>query len=563
VLCPSCRRQIERGASYCGSCGSPLKGSSGPLELVLGDATRVPVVTEMTIGRAPGSTVVLADPKVSRVHARIHTSDEGRNGSGVILEDAGSSHGTWLDGVRVTGPVALHDGAKIQLGDQMLAVERRREHAEAGRTIVVRPGASLVVPVLGTPGMEAQATQFGMKPRVRSGYALKRLDASEGNRRWVLKDLRSERFLRLSDNDAYLFEQLDGTHSLIDLIGIAEKRFGAAGAPRLARLLGDLGDRGFLAGVTGTQTAVEAPQGFLRRMMKPREKSFTGVGAFFDKLYRRGAWVLFTRPALYLIAALGIAGVAAFVYLVAGRYGTPFVVAKKVGLGGLVFLLGRFALAAFHETAHGLTMASFGRRVQKAGFKLLMIFPYAYVDTSEAWFEPRKHRIAISAAGAVSDFTLAGLFSLACLVAEPGTIRDIFFNVAFAGYIGAFFNLNPFIERDGYHILVDVLREPGLRRRAKEQFSRRLAGKKVEGDSPVLARYSLWGLAWTCLASLFAVGMSLRYKPVLDALDFPGWIVWTVMATVWVVLFIPVLIVIVKPLKERFIDRGHGEAVGV
>jgi hypothetical protein len=474
----------------------------------------------------------------------------------VVIEDAGSSHGTWLDGVRVTGPMPLHDGAKIRLGSQELAVERRREAAEAGRTIVVRPGASLVVPAAGPANVAEQATQFGMKPRIRSGYALKRLDASEGSKRWVLKDLRSDRFLRLSDNDAKIFEMLDGRNSLVDLIGKAEQRFGPTGAARLARLLGDLGDRGFLAGVAGTQTALETPPSRLKRLFKPREKAFTGVGEFFEKLYRGGGWVLFTRPALITIAAIGLAGVAAFVYLVIGRYGTPFVVASKIGLGGLVFLLGRFALAAVHETAHGLTMASFGRKVHKAGFKLLLIFPYAYVDTSEAWFEPKRHRIAISAAGAVSDFSLAGLFSLCCLLLEPGTIRDIFFNLAFAGYVGAFFNLNPFIERDGYHILVDALGEPGLRRRAREQFQRRLSGKKVEGDSPVLARYSLWGLVWTSLASLFAVAMTLRYKSVLDGLT-ADWIVWTVMATIWVGLFIPVLIVLAKPLAERF--RGGAE----
>jgi putative peptide zinc metalloprotease protein len=556
VLCPSCRRQIERGASYCGSCGSPLRGSSAPLELVIDGATRVPVVTEMTLGRAPGSTVVLADPTVSRLHARIHTDGTARNGDVVVIEDAGSSHGTWLDGVRVTGPMPLHDGAKIRLGSQELAVERRREAGEAGRTIVVRPGASLVVPAAGPANVAEQATQFGMKPRIRSGYALKRLDASEGSKRWVLKDLRSDRFLRLSDNDAKIFEMLDGRNSLVDLIGKAEQRFGPTGAARLARLLGDLGDRGFLAGVAGTQTSLETPPSRLKRLFKPREKAFTGVGEFFEKLYRGGGWVLFTRPALITIAAIGLAGVAAFVYLVVGRYGTPFVVASKIGLGGLVFLLGRFALAAVHETAHGLTMASFGRKVHKAGFKLLLIFPYVYVDTSEAWFEPKRHRIAISAAGAVSDFSLAGLFSLCCLLLEPGTIRDIFFNLAFAGYVGAFFNLNPFIERDGYHILVDALGEPGLRRRAREQFQRRLSGKKVEGDSPVLARYSLWGLVWTSLASLFAVAMTLRYKSVLDGLT-ADWIVWTVMATIWVGLFIPVLIVLAKPLAERF--RGGAE----
>jgi putative peptide zinc metalloprotease protein len=204
-------------------------------------------------------------------------------------------------------------------------------------------------------------------------------------------------------------------------------------------------------------------------------------------------------------------------------------------------------------------MASFGRKVQKAGFKLLMIFPYAYVDTSEAWFEPRRRRIAISAAGAVSDFSMAGLFSLCCAALPRSTVRDILFQLAFAGYVGACFNLNPFIERDGYHILVDWLREPGLRRRAREQFARRLSGRGVSGDSPVLARYSLFGLGWSTVAALFAIGMSLRYKAALDAL-VPGWIVWTVMATIWVALFVPVLVVVVKPLLER--ARGEAEPAG-
>ena len=65
------------------------------------------------------------------------------------------------------------------------------------------------------------------------------------------------------------------------------------------------------------------------------------------------------------------ASLAAFVYLVVGRYGTPFVVAERIGLGALVFLLGRFAVVAVHETAHGLTMASFGRRIERAGLKAI------------------------------------------------------------------------------------------------------------------------------------------------------------------------------------------------
>jgi len=543
VLCRECHRQVLRGAAFCGSCGAPLGATGAPLELVLSGGERIPLVDDVTIGRGPSATLRIEDPSVSRVHARIAAG-------GARIEDAGSSHGTFVDGTRLTAPLALRDGARIRIGDQELTVERRRDTAEAGRTIVVRPGASLVVGAVAPVDVAAQATQFGMRPRVRSGYALKRLDADEGSRRWVLRDLERDGYLRLSDNDAQLFELFDGSRSLVDLIGEAEARFGATGSARLARLLADLGERGFLAGVAAGGARADAPASFWRRLITPRERVFTGLGARFDALYRHGGWVLFTRPALWLIGVLCVVGIGAFVALIALRYGTPFVVADKLGLGGLVFLLGRFLVVAVHETAHGLTMASFGRRVEKTGLKLVVILPYAYVDTSEAWFEPRRRRIAISAAGPVSDFTLGAIFSLCCLLLEGGTVRDVCFQLAFAGYVGAFFNLNPFIERDGYHMLVDWLREPGLRRRARDQFARRLSGQGRSDDSPVLARYSLWGLGWTVLAGGFAVALSLRYLPVMTGIA-PRWVVYTVMGTLWLAFFLPAVWTVGKPLVQR------------
>jgi putative peptide zinc metalloprotease protein len=549
VLCRECRRLVSRGDALCGACGAPLGGGDAPLELVLAGGERVPLVDDVMIGRSPASTLRLDDPSVSRTHARI-SAGEGR------IEDAGSSHGTWVDGAMLDGPAPLRDGMRIRIGDQELTVERRRPEFEAGRTIVVRPGASLVVDSVGaSAGVAAQGTQFGVRPRMRSGYALKRMDADEGARRWVLRDLSRHGYLRLSDNDAQLLELLDGTRSLVDLVGEAERRFGGAGPARLARLLADLGERGFLAGVAGTQAAAAEPT-FWRRLITPREKVLPGLGSLFDRLYRHGGWVLFTRPALWIVAALCIAGIGVFGALIGLRYGTPFVVADKIGIGGLVFLLGRLAVVAVHETAHGVAMASFGRRIEKAGVKLVVVMPYAYVDTSEAWFEPRRRRIAISGAGPVSDLTLGAIFSICCLALPDGTVRDIFFQLAFAAYVGAFFNLNPFIERDGYHMLVDWLREPGLRRRAREQFARRLSGRGRSTDSPVLARYSLWGLAWLVAAGGFAIGLTLIYAPRLKELA-PDWIVDVVLWTLWVGVFIPVVVVVGKPLLERV--RGVGE----
>ena len=502
------------------------------LEIVLPDHSRLALLDAVTIGRAPENTVRLADPTVSRVHARLTPAGAGA----AVLEDAGSSYGTWLDGRRVETPTRLRAGSRFRVGNQELVVDRRRRDDESGRTVIVPPAATA-------------ATRFGEHPRVRSGYALKRLEATEGDRRWVLKDLRSGRFVRLSDPDAELFTLIDGASSLAELVLEAERRLGPTGPARLTLLLASLGERGFLAGTPGAEDE-EPGAGRLRRLAASRQAAWPGAAALFDALYRRGGWILVTRQARALLGALALVGVSVFAYLVVGRYGTPFVVASKLGIGGIVFLLGRLAVAAVHETAHGLVMASFGRRVREAGVKLVLIFPYVYVDTSDAWFEPRRRRIAVSAAGPLSDLCLGGTFALCCLAAAPGTMRDVLFQLAFGAYVGAFFNLNPMIERDGYHILVDVLREPGLRRRAREQLRRRLAGGGRATDSSRLARYSLFGLAWSLVGAGIAVAMSLRYEPTFAQLA-PGALVWTVMIGLWAALLAPVLAIVAVPLVER------------
>jgi len=366
MLCPSCRRQVSRRASSCPNCGAPRKGSPPAPELILPDQTRVPLTEETTIGRSRENTVVLDDPSVSRRHARIAPA---ANGSvRLVIEDVGSRNGTWLGGRRVTLPQPLVDGARLRVGDQELVVDRRRDEREAGRTIVVPKGASLALPA-------SAASETLQRPRLRSGYALKRRASSEGPRRWVLRDSARGKFLSLNDDGVELLELLDGRRTLDELVREAESRLGEAGPGQLARLLADLGSRDLLASPTEAPEEREEPRGVLAWMLKPRQWVWQDAGEWFERLYERGGWIVFTRVALAAIAVLAAAGAPVFAYLIAARYGTPFVVAKKVGFGGLTFVVGRFALVAAHESAHALTLASFGRRVKSAGLKLLLIFP--------------------------------------------------------------------------------------------------------------------------------------------------------------------------------------------
>ncbi len=66
---------------------------------------------EGTLGRRPDNTYVVADPQVSRVHARIS-----KRGSAVIVADLGSSGGTTVNGDKIEGPAVLEHGDTVAFG---------------------------------------------------------------------------------------------------------------------------------------------------------------------------------------------------------------------------------------------------------------------------------------------------------------------------------------------------------------------------------------------------------------------------------------------------------------
>jgi putative peptide zinc metalloprotease protein len=533
---------MQRHAAVCASCGAVRDAGSEILELVLPDGTRVVLDGTLTIGRGSGSSIRLPDPSVSRTHATISAP----LGSTPELADAGSSHGTFLDGERVREPLSLTAGSTVRVGDTDLRVEQRRGLHEAGATIVLRAGMSLTVPTVDDPEVRA---------RLRDGLLLKRLDASEGTRRFVLKDPEQKRFLRLGPDDAALLELLGRQDSLVELAAASERLLGPAGPARLASLLVELGDRGLLEG-TDAELAAADTGGRLRRLFRPRVHAFEGASGFFETLYRSGGFVLFSLPGLWTCALLAGGGLITFIAMIATQTATPFVVADRLSLGAAVFLLGRALVVTLHELAHGLCATSFDRAPERAGVKLMLIFPYAFVDTSDAWFEPRRRRIAVSAAGPVSDLVVGGSCALLGL-ATGGSLRDVFFQVALAAYVGALFNLNPLIDRDGYQILVDLLREPGLRKRARAWLSRRLAGSEEPATRRALAIYAFAGLAWSLATACFVVAISLFYYQRLQDLA-PRWVVWLLLACFDIAMFLPVIILLWRPLTARWRARSDG-----
>jgi pSer/pThr/pTyr-binding forkhead associated (FHA) protein len=70
---------------------------------------------ELTIGRAAGCHITLDDTFVSQIHTRVFQ----REGQ-FLVEDLGSTNGTYLNRRKVSGPMALRPGDRVQVGNTVM-----------------------------------------------------------------------------------------------------------------------------------------------------------------------------------------------------------------------------------------------------------------------------------------------------------------------------------------------------------------------------------------------------------------------------------------------------------
>jgi predicted component of type VI protein secretion system len=130
------------------------------------------------LGRDVTNDIALGDPEVSRQHARLT-----RTPGGVVVEDLGSTNGTFVNGERLVAPRVLSMGDLLGFGEGVtLAFESRM--GEGAATVMGAPGARR--------GAAAPAPAFVPPPRGGGMPAAPAMQAAEaapprrGMGRWVL-----------------------------------------------------------------------------------------------------------------------------------------------------------------------------------------------------------------------------------------------------------------------------------------------------------------------------------------------------------------------------------------
>jgi predicted component of type VI protein secretion system len=97
---------------------------------------------EMLIGRDLNNDVTINDPEISRRHARLYAQ-----GSTYVLEDLGSTNGTFVGGQRLTGAYPLRIGEVITFGERITVVFEMVQPETDATVVAAVPRQAPVTPI--------------------------------------------------------------------------------------------------------------------------------------------------------------------------------------------------------------------------------------------------------------------------------------------------------------------------------------------------------------------------------------------------------------------------------
>jgi len=111
---PAARSSRPRSTGGRGGAGARLK----VIEPADHKGQTYELADELTVGRAGGCQITLDDTYVSQLHARVYRRD-----GQLYVEDLGSTNGTYLNRKKVTAPIAIRKGDRLQIGKTVMELQ--------------------------------------------------------------------------------------------------------------------------------------------------------------------------------------------------------------------------------------------------------------------------------------------------------------------------------------------------------------------------------------------------------------------------------------------------------
>jgi putative peptide zinc metalloprotease protein len=320
-----------------------------------------------------------------------------------------------------------------------------------------------------------------LRPRLLAGVRIHR-HSYRGQLWYVIQDQAGGRFHRISPGAYAMVMRMDGAATVQALWDAAcrEAQGDIPTQEEVVNLLMQLSQADLLQADVTPDSA-----GLLERYKKRRSQLWKqwlsnpmslklpllDPDAFLGRWVHRLSWVFGPVGAALWLAAV-ISGVA----LAAQHWGelTGNLSDRVLAADNLVLMAAVFPFVkALHELGHGFAVKTWGGQVHEMGIMLLVFAPIPYVEASSASaFPSRIQRAVVGAAGMLVETFLAALALLVWVLAEPGLVHAIAFNVmVVAGVSTLIVNGNPLLRYDAYYILADLVEIPNLAQRGQRYLS--------------------------------------------------------------------------------------------
>lgn len=294
---------------------------------------------------------------------------------------------------------------------------------------------------------------------------------ADGQEVTILKNPDNGSYFKLSEEGSFIWEQLNGAHTMQDITLSLAEQFRVFAPNIVAALISKLSKAGFIGNLEIHDDAKLSQSPFwvraiiqIRRILEIRF-AFGDTDPWLTRIYDKYIRYLFTWPGQLILAVIAVSGLIGFIFY------TPnillFFSFKHVSLL-LILALIPFSLleVILHELGHAFAVKAFGREVHYIGIGWYWLSPIAFTDTSDMWLSTRKPRMLVNLAGVYVDILVASVAALLILVITNPYVQSMLWLFALYTYIGGFRMLSPLQEMDGYYILMDWVEKPRLRQAA-------------------------------------------------------------------------------------------------
>ena len=183
---------------------------------------------------------------------------------------------------------------------------------------------------------------------------------------------------------------------------------------------------------------------------------------------------------------------------------------------------------ACHELGHALAAKHAGRRVPVAGFLVYFGIP-SRLRRHHRRVDGRPAGPAASPPPPARDRPGAGRRGSSSSAWPSAELAPWAFKLAFAWYLNALFNLNPFMALDGYYLLMDWLEVPNLRARGLAWIVARLRRRpprfgELDREGRLVALYGMLAVVWLRSRSTSSTGCTSTASPAsAPGLWHAGW----------------------------------------